>query len=313
MYWIHGLLIESEIRLDTAITVEREPARAPDYRIVAGEARDVPYAPPKGRLLGQMRAEGFGYWAIEDPDDPRRWMLRYSGLCDVILDRRRRRIVIHSSPGADLEMIGILVEGSILAHAITAEGQLVLHASAVEVRGSVVAIAGQSGVGKSTLAALLCGAGARLVADDTLRVNATAGRVVCFPSGRCLRLRPKFASLADGIKEAEVRQTADGRLAVFPPLAVGTPLELHAVLFPTPAHEARELDVERLGGTARLVELLGSPRLSEWRAPDQVESLFELTATIAEPLTVMRATVPWGPPFPRGLAHGLLSAVGLES
>jgi hypothetical protein len=309
-YRIHGLLIESEIPLDAA-TEDRERNGEPDYRIVMAESREVPYARPAGRLLAEMRTDRFGYWACEDPRDPSRWTLRYGGVCDVTLDRKRRRIAVHGSPQADPGVIPLFVSGSVLAHVLTAEGQLVLHASAVELGGSALAIAGPSGTGKSTLAALLCAAGARLVSDDTLLVEARDGGAVCFPGSSCLRLRSKVATLAAGIEGAEVHETADGRTAVFPPSVVSSPLELGVVVISKPAHDARELKVERLGDMDGLLELLRSPRLSDWRASEPVGNLFELTAGVAESLAVFRATVPWGPPFTVGLGRQLLAAVGL--
>jgi hypothetical protein len=46
-----------------------------------------------------------------------------------------------------------------------------------------------------------------------------------------------------------------------------------------------------------------------WRAPEPIGKLFELTAEIAESLPLYRARIPWGPPFPGGLAEELLATV----
>ena len=112
----------------------------PDYRVVEGEPRDCPYSPPRGRILGELRDDGFGYWAAETRRDPARWTLRYTGICDVTLDRERKTITVHRSPEADPALIPVFLEGSVLAHALTAEGLLVLHSSAVEVEGVALAI-----------------------------------------------------------------------------------------------------------------------------------------------------------------------------
>ena len=63
----------------------------PDYRVVEGEPRDCPHSPPAGRILAELRDDGFGYWAAETRRDPARWTLRYAGICEVALDRGRRR------------------------------------------------------------------------------------------------------------------------------------------------------------------------------------------------------------------------------
>jgi hypothetical protein len=320
LYRIHGLLVESEIplrgcRIDEAAhgrRVDPGPDGAgpvADYRVLAGEPRDCPRSPPPGRILAELRDDGV--WTTEDPRDPGRRILRYAGFCDVTLDSTRRTIIVHRASGADPEVLPIFLEGSILAHALAADGLLTLHASAVEVEGQALAIVGGSGAGKSTLAALLCGAGARLVADDALRVDPTGSGATCFPGSRGLRLRPAAASLGSGIEGALMEETVDGRTRVLPPWRGDGPLELRAVLVPELSREAKRLRMRRLGALDALQELLRYPRLAAWRAPEPIRRLFELTAEVSKAVTVYRGSVPWGPPFPPGLADELLAAVGL--
>jgi hypothetical protein len=318
LYWIHGLLLESEIQLMAqAVNAadddqRRSTAKEPDYRLVAGPPRDCPYSAPAGRILAELRDDGFGYWVAEDPRDPRRWTLRYAGICEVALDRGHRQIAVHPSPEAEPDLIPVFLEGGVLAHVLAAEGLLALHASAVQVGDRALAIAGPSGAGKSTLAALLCATGARLIADDALRVDATDSGAVCFPGSRRLRLRASAASLGDMIEGAAMGATADGRTAVMPARPADSPMELHAVLIPDPTRETDRLRMRRLGAMEALHELLRHPRLTMWRSSDPIARLFALTAEIAAKLPVYRAVVPWGPPFPPRLAERLLAGVGLD-
>jgi hypothetical protein len=323
LYRIHGLVVESEIPLPAqGVNWADDDGRAhpgppsdthpiPDYRVIEGEPRTCPHSPPRGRILGELRDDAFAYWAVETRRDPARWTLRYADICDVVLDRAQRTITVHRSSEADPGLIPVFVGGSVLAHALTAEGLLVLHASAVEIDGRALAIVGPSGAGKSTLAALLCAAGARLVADDALRVDATSSGAVCFPGTCGLRLRSAAASLAGGIEGAVVGKTPDGRTAVFPARLADTPLVLDAVLVPEPSRAASTLRLRRLGAMEGLQELLCHPRLTNWRASDPIGQLFRLTGEIAEALPIYRSRVPWGPPFPAGLAGELLAGVGL--
>lgn len=325
LYRIHGLLVESEIPLHAATvdadaegpgTDPRSGSAAeptPDYRIMTGEPRDCPPSPPPGRILAELRDDGFASWATEARRDPGRRTLRYAGICDVMLDRGRRTIIVHRAFEADPALIPIFLEGNVLAHALAADDLLVLHASAVQIGDRALAIVGPSGTGKSTLAALLCSVGARLVTDDALRVDATNVGAVCFPGTHGLRLRPAAASLEREIEGAGVQGTVDGRTKVLPTRRADAPLKLEAALVPEPSREAHELQVRRLGAMAALQELLRHPRLTVWRAPEPIGRLFELTAEIAPALRVYRARVPWGPPFPPGLAEELLASVGLGS
>jgi hypothetical protein len=321
LYRIHGLLVESEIPLQgrgVETDGDRSEAKSdgethpvPDHRILAGHARDCPHSPPPGRILAERREDGYAFWATDSPRDPGRRILRYAGMCDVLLDRRRRTIRVHPAPGADPGLITIFIEGSVFANALAADGLLALHASAVEIGGRALAIVGPSGAGKSTLAALLCVEGSRLVSDDVLRVDPTASGPICFPGSRSLRLRPAAARLGSAIGEAEIEETADGRIKVTPADPTDGPLKLVAVLVPEPSREAERLRVRRLGSMDGLQELLRHPRLVDWKAPEPIAELFRLTHEVAGGLSVYRATVPWGPPFPPRLAEQLLVGVGL--
>lgn len=292
----------------------RRPSNRPDYRILAGERRDCPHSPPPGRILAEYRDDGFASFATEDPHHPRRRILRYAGICEVLLDPERRTIVVHGASDGKEGMVPIFLEGNVLANALAADNLLALHASAVEVGGEALAIVGASGSGKSTLAALLCAAGARLVADDTLRVDAAGARAVCFPGSLGLRLRPAAASVGEGIRRAAVEETPDGRTKVVPADPAGAPLGLRAALLAEPSRSARRLEVSQLGAREGLQELLRYPRLTLWRASEPIAELFELTAQIAATgLPVYRARIPWGPPFPPGIAEEILANVGLSA
>jgi hypothetical protein len=310
LYEIHGLVVKSEVVLQAALA---EPGAKPDYRVRVGPPVDCPPSPPPGRLLGGFGDDGFGYWVTEDEREPSRWTVRYAGICQAELDRSRRTMTVHGAVGGEPGMIPIFLEGSLLAHVLTADGLLVLHASAVELGGEALAIVGQSGMGKSTLAALFCSAGAQLVADDALRIDVAGSRATCFPGSRRLRLRTPAASLGHAIEGAALSDTVDGRTAVRPSALVDEPLALRAALLPQPSRTATHLEVTRLGQMEAIQELLSYPRLTRWQSRDQIGGLFGLTADVAAVVPVYRATVPWGPPFAPGLAEELLAGVGLRA
>jgi hypothetical protein len=321
LYRIHGLVVESEIPLQagrvdgagrrTDSESRGAPDPDPDYRILVGEPRDCPDSPPPGRIIAEFHDETDASWATEAWRDPHRRTIRYVGICEVRLDRGQGKIIIHPASGADPGLIPLVLEGSVLAHALAAHNLLVLHASAVAVQGGALAIVAPSGGGKSTLAALLCSAGARLVADDALRVDATSSGAICFPGSCSLRLRPAAASLGREIEGAVVGETGDGRAQVRPAYAADGPLKLRAALLPEPSRAAKRLEIRRLGAMEGLHELLRHPRLAAWRAPEPIARLFERTADVAAALPIYRARVPWGPPFRPGLAEELLASVGL--
>ena len=310
LYEIHGLVVESEIVLHAGTA---DAGAAPDYRVHVGAPVECPPTPPAGRVLGGFGDDGFGYWVTEDSREPSRWTIRYAGICQAELDRDRRTLTVHGAVGGEPGMLPVFLEGSLLAHVLASEGLLALHASAVELGGEALAIVGPSGWGKSTLAALFCAAGAQLVADDALRVDVTGQNATCYPGSRRLRLRAASAPLGHAMEGAALTETVDGRPAVRPAGLVDKPLSLRAALIPQPSREATRPEVDRLGPTEAVRELLSYPRLARWQSADQIGRLFRLTADVAATVPVYRATVPWGPPFPPGLAEELFASVGFDA
>ena len=76
-------------------------------------------------------------------------------------------------------------------------GHEVLHASAVAMPQGVVALCGESQVGKSTLAYGLHRRGYRLCADDTIGFQTSGQRIQAVPLPFSIRLRPEAATFFD--------------------------------------------------------------------------------------------------------------------
>ena len=304
---LHGLAIRSTVPLDGA-----EVDRAPDWRCSLGAPREVD-GPPPGRLLGELHIGDLRYWSAADPARPHRWVLHHGRTAETVLDLEGRTITLHPDPRADPGLPPLLLGGSGVAHALAADGVSALHASAVEVDGSAVAFIGVSGQGKSTIAGLLCASGYRAVADDILRCEVAAdssgaGAAYCYRGSTRLRLRPQAAELAP-LVAADPHETADERVGV---LAQPTPLRrlpLAAIVAPRPSRDATRLSVERLRGRRAAAELLRAPRLIGWLEPSLIRLHFELTEGLVNAVPVLEATIPWGPPFPLGLAGELVGGI----
>jgi predicted kinase len=200
----------------------------------------------------------------------------------------------------------------VLCHLIVAGGDAVLHAAAVETAGGVLAIAGLSGAGKTTLAGLLCASGAELVTDDALRIDLSEpDRPRCHTGTDILRLRQQAAELATTIPGPVATDTADGRIGLRRSVQRSSTLDLEAILLPSPSRDTEELTVARVGERDALHALLRCPRIGGWVEPDPVASHLDAAAKIVKAVAVYRATVPWGPPFKRGLGDELLAALEL--
>jgi hypothetical protein len=84
-------------------------------------------------------------------------------------------LVIEPCPGADAEDVSALLVATAFPMLLWMRGGLMLHAAGVVLPGArgSLALAGPSGIGKSTLARRLVERGASLVGDDSLHVTST--------------------------------------------------------------------------------------------------------------------------------------------
>lgn len=102
-----------------------------------------------------------------------------------------------SFTAADLASV---VEGPLLGWWLREQGHALLHASSISWQGRQLAITATPGVGKSTLAALLCHHGATLWSDDILVFDPTTAMAWC--DGRPQRLSQAASQLRDRHPEA---------------------------------------------------------------------------------------------------------------
>jgi hypothetical protein len=298
-YELHGLSVESELALDA-----RPGDRPADLRVRLGAECAAPQSPPPGRLLAERHIGNIHFWLAEGHDG--QWTFRYPELGDVIVDPASKAIEARPAAGRDPGLVAIVVAGSVLAHLLSAEGALVLHASCVELSGRALAIAGHSGGGKSTLAALCCAAGARLVTDDAMRLVDRAQVPECVPGSTALRLRRAARAIAERIDGVSVSESPDDRLAVRPSLAPDGPVPLAGIVVPELSREADDLIVERLDVRDAMIELLRYPRVGGWRAPSPIRGHFAAASELAESIPIHRAVVPWRPSPPTEIGAQLL-------
>ncbi|WP_420457509.1 hypothetical protein [Rubrivirga sp.] len=106
------------------------------------------------------------------------------------------RLTVDIDPEADPGFASAVVSGELFSVLLRQRGLLVLHGSGVSKDGVAVGFVGDSGWGKSTLAASLVTRGWSLLTDDLLVVDGldqTAGLPTAIPSHPSMRLSPEAA------------------------------------------------------------------------------------------------------------------------
>jgi len=132
-------------------------------------------------------------------DDGRCWYASYEleeGRCQIelpptasfLLEPAGGRVVVDSE-ASDAELREHRIVSSAVCTLLSMRGDLVMHASAVEIDGRAVLFCGPTQRGKSTLARALGEAGHRLLGEDGIAIELGDGGPIAYPGARGVRVR----------------------------------------------------------------------------------------------------------------------------
>lgn len=131
---------------------------------------------PDGAFWMQFFRQGAGY------------LLRFPELADFEVSADGRGVQSWPAPGVPSSTVEHLYLNQVMPLVLSRQGKLVLHGSAVDIGGQGVAFIGDSGRGKSTLAASFATGGTRFLTDDGLRLDWTDDSCMILPSHPSIRL-----------------------------------------------------------------------------------------------------------------------------
>lgn len=306
VYNLYGLRIHSELALPVPIAASDLPPY--DLQVCWGERKTISDTVPAGEILAHLVLDNGRGYTLVDTGSGYTYCFHHTG--EFWIDYDLRTVRVHLAPDLHPDIAGLLMVGNVMACVLTLAGESVLHASAVEIDGSALAFLGSSGMGKSSLAALLCANGARFVTDDLLRLepNGKGGR--CFPGTGQLRLRKDAAARAN-FPATLLEATPDDRIAVNLDADQSMPL-LGAIVIPHPSRSCDALKLERIPRDKSLLYLMAYPRVHESAQKKQRQRRLDFLGQIATSVPIFEAQIPWGLPFPRELADALVQGVRTE-
>ena len=145
---------------------------------------------------GPIPTAPFHHWTLPDG---RPWayfyaldanyLIRFPNFADFQIANLGRSVVCTPVAGVSESTINHLFLNQVKPLALSLDGNIVVHASAVEVNGAAVAFAGPTGRGKSTLATSLAMSGHPFLTDDSLMLEGDAnGNYLVEPSHPSVRL-----------------------------------------------------------------------------------------------------------------------------
>jgi hypothetical protein len=155
----------------------------------------VAYFEEEPRDQPPLTIEPFHVWRMPDGTDwalffrgPSGYLVRFPRLADFEVSPDGKHVHAWPIPGTTGATLQQLHLNQVLPLALSKQGQIVLHASAVEISGQAVAFVGPSGRGKSTLAASFAMHGTGFLTDDGLHLVWRGEELMVLPSHPSIRL-----------------------------------------------------------------------------------------------------------------------------
>jgi hypothetical protein len=184
-YTVYGLRLRSQIELSFPATARAdsfdvELLTAPSqFFEQATKDADVAES-PSGWYKHAQKRNGQSY-------------LRWDDLFEFLIEADGRRIWCGWLGATSLESLQVYLLGHALSFALVKQGYEPLHATSVVIEGQAIAFLGNSGFGKSSLAAAFLAAGHRLLTDDLLLLRRTVDGYQGEPGPPRIKLFPKIA------------------------------------------------------------------------------------------------------------------------
>jgi hypothetical protein len=116
------------------------------------------------------------------------YLIRFPALADFTIEKGGERVVVNPVPDIPVQTVEHLYFNQVLPLALSRQFILVLHAGAIEISDFSVAFIGDSGRGKSTLAASFAASGYRFLTDDGLQLEKEGCAYLAKPSHPSIRL-----------------------------------------------------------------------------------------------------------------------------
>ena len=254
MYSLYGLRVRSTIRLPCPEW--HAPDQTSDVELVEATEQELLDACDSATL----HCESDGFWEC-------RWFANGSMRAswkehfDFFVSVGGTRVLWRRLAGVPDEVLFTYLLNQVLSECLVARGIEPLHASGIVIDGGAIAILGDSGYGKSTLAAALMGMGYTLLSDDVLVLAFVGNEVLAHPSLARLKLHPDSADAAFAQRRALPMNTFTDKMIL--PLgnsehaAIPVPLRTIYVL-PSAAGTAR-ISIRSATGRRALLALIKSP------------------------------------------------------
>ena len=257
MYRIFDILIESNIPI-------------PELPVVEEGKSSISFELSSNSFPDETQLKWYHHWHLPNGEIATScarvgedYFLRFPELADFLISKKGHQIKCFSLTGVSDESIRHLLVDQVIPRVIAHQGWIVLHASAIEMEGGVIAFIGESGRGKSTLATSFHEQGYSLLTDDCLLLKPKNGQITGIPGYAGSRLWPDSldAIVTDKSNIHPVAHYSDKKRLIFPEILKNREcqLPLRAIFVLSSPNEAKSLTkatVEQLSGAMKFMELI---------------------------------------------------------
>jgi hypothetical protein len=207
-YGVYGISLQSQIQLSLPeqsgaglVGIELRTAPASFFLEILGDTH-----------LQRIGRRSYQYAHLQDGSSYVRW----DGIGEFLVSGGGRFITCGRFPKASMESFQVYLLGQALSFALVKNGFEPVHATCVVIDGEAVAFLGNSGFGKSSLAAYFLQAGDRLLTDDLLLVREGVNGLQAYPGPPRIKLLPGMARSFLGEYASGVRMNPQTRKLVIP-------------------------------------------------------------------------------------------------
>lgn len=243
----------------------------------SGPQRPLLYEPP----FHVTRTCDGGVWT-EFHRIGRNYLLRFPDLVDFVISADGREASCALAAGVSRAQIEHLWLNQVTPLARSKQGEMVFHGSCVDLGAAAVAFIGESGRGKSTLAASFSSRGHAFLADDGLIVRRCGDNYVACPSHPTLRLWPDSRDAARRAVALSNEETKAIIQADAEFIHCAAPRPLAAVFFL--GEDSEEIGFTRLPARETMLQLLKNSFLLDVEDSALTSAHFHRTAAFANRL-----------------------------
>ena len=294
-YYVYGITLRSEIPL--ALPTDGSGGLAQI------ELRTAPVSyfsdARRGLIADPASDSWYRFGGLPDHSSYVRW----EGVGEFLVSARGNQITARRFNEASLESFQVYLLGQALSFALVKCGFEPLHATTVVVNGEAVAFLGESGFGKSTLAACFLDAGYGILTDDLLvlkrdSLKKNAGIFMAYPGPPRIKLFPDVARRFLGNGFSGVAMNSETRKLVLPlgaaklSLAPVSLKALYSLAAPRPGSRKQPIRISVLSPREGFMTLVKNTFNSRIVHSARLERQFRQTAQVVSTMPVRTLSYP---------------------